>query len=234
MTSAHEFHHASQFAYDWLEDYWLMEGTATNMEETVYPAIDDNVFFLDLWSPLTRPGSPSTAAGSATPSTARGSSGASSRRRSPGDPSIVREIWERADASVPDVSPDDYSLQAVTRELTQRGLASSATSSREFAVANRLGDYDDAETADYPVPPRTATFGVGRQNPVVGWRSWEIDHLAARYLSFSPGGSATPTSKLRVEVRLPKYGARATVVVVRADGTVTARRLNQGPAGYAS
>ena len=34
-------------------------------------------------------------------------------------------------------------------------------------------------------------------------------------------------------MRLPKYGARATVVVVRADDTVTTRRLTQGPRGYA-
>ena len=55
VTAAHEFHHASQFAYDWQEDVWLLEGTATNMEETVYPLIDDNVFFLDYFSPLTHP-----------------------------------------------------------------------------------------------------------------------------------------------------------------------------------
>ena len=232
VTSAHEFHHASQFAYDWLEDYWLMEGTATNIEETVYPAIDDNVNFLLGWSPLTRPGSPLD----------RGGLGDSEygawifwrflEEKIAGDPAIVREIWERADASVPDVSPDDYSLQAVTRELTQRGLPFGDVFA-DFAVANRLGDYDDAETAGYPVPPRSATFAIGAQHPTVGWRSWEIDHLAARYVSFSPGASATPTSKLRVEVRLPKFGARATVVVVRADGTVTTRRLNQGQLGYA-
>ena len=76
----------------------------------------------------------------------------------------MREIWERADASVPDVSPDDYSLQAVTKELTQRGLAFRDVFA-QFAIANRLGDYVDAETADYPVPPRTAAFGVGPRQP---------------------------------------------------------------------
>jgi hypothetical protein len=32
VTAAHEFFHAVQFAYDWLEDAWLMEGTATWIE----------------------------------------------------------------------------------------------------------------------------------------------------------------------------------------------------------
>ena len=31
VTAAHEFHHASQFAYDWKEDRGMMEATATNM-----------------------------------------------------------------------------------------------------------------------------------------------------------------------------------------------------------
>jgi hypothetical protein len=232
VTSAHEFHHASQFAYDWLEDYWLMEGTATNIEETVYPAIDDNVVFLNLWSPLTRPGSPLDRGGLGNSEYGSWIFWRFLQEKIAGDASIVREIWERADASVPGVSPDDYSLQAVTKELTQRGLPFRDVFA-QFATANRLGDYDDAEEAGYPIPPRTATFALGRQNPVVGWRSWAIHHLASRYLSFSPGASASPTSKLRVEVRLPKVGARATVVVLRADGTVTTRRLNQGATGYA-
>jgi hypothetical protein len=232
VTSAHEFHHASQFGYDWLEDYWLMEGTATNIEETVYPAIDDNVNFLNLWSPLTRPGSPLDRGGLGNSEYGAWIFWRFLEEKIAGDPAIVREIWERADASVPDVSPDDYSLQAVTRELTQRHLPFGDVFA-QFAVANRLGDYDDAETAGYPIPPRTATFAIGQQHPTVGWRSWEIDHLASRYISFSPGGSATPTSKLRVEVRLPKYGARATVIVVRTDGTVTTRQLKQGSLGYA-
>ena len=36
MTAAHEFFHAVQFAYDWKEDLWLMEGTAAWIEDEVY------------------------------------------------------------------------------------------------------------------------------------------------------------------------------------------------------
>ena len=51
VTAAHEFHHAIQFAYDFFEDRALMEGTATNMEASVYPTIHDNYqYFPD--SPL--------------------------------------------------------------------------------------------------------------------------------------------------------------------------------------
>jgi hypothetical protein len=232
VTSAHEFHHASQFAYDWLEDYWLMEGTAANIEETVYPAVDDNVVFLNLWSPLTKPGSPLDRGGFGNSEYGAWIFWRFLQEKIAGDPSIVREIWERADAAEAGVSPDDYSLQATTKELTERGLAFRDVFA-QFATANRLGDYVDAETAEYPVPPRTAAYGVGPGNPVIGWRSWKINHLASRYLSFTPGASGPASAKLRVEVRLPKYGARATVVVVHADDSVTTRRLNQGASGYA-
>ena len=190
VTSAHEFHHASQFAYDWGEDAWLMEGTAANIEETVYPAINDNVFFLHLWSPLTRPSSPLD----------RGGFGDSEygswifwrylQEKIGGDPSIVREIWERADAFDPspapgDDPPDDYSLEAVRHELAERDLAF-ADVFAGFATTNRLLDYADAADADYPSPALTKTVWIGRKKPLTSWQSWRINHLAARYFSFRP------------------------------------------------
>ena len=143
VTAAHEFHHASQFAYDWQEDLWLLEGTATNIEETVYPLVDDNVFFLDYFSPLTHPAV----------SLDRGGFGDSEygawiywrylqEKVAAGDLAILREIWERADSRDPDPNvlgdepADDYSLLAVRKELAERGLVFADVFAR-FGVANR-------------------------------------------------------------------------------------------------
>jgi hypothetical protein len=41
-TAAHEFFHAIQFAYDYAEDAWFMEASATWMEEQVFDSVDDN------------------------------------------------------------------------------------------------------------------------------------------------------------------------------------------------
>jgi hypothetical protein len=46
VTAAHEFFHAVQYAYDWLEDLWLMEGSATWIEDEVYDSINDNRQYL--------------------------------------------------------------------------------------------------------------------------------------------------------------------------------------------
>ncbi len=46
VTAAHEFFHAVQFAYDYGEDPWLMEATATWMEERFADDVNDNRQYL--------------------------------------------------------------------------------------------------------------------------------------------------------------------------------------------
>jgi hypothetical protein len=46
ITLAHEFFHASQFAYDWKEAKFLMEGTATWAEDRVFNDINANYAYL--------------------------------------------------------------------------------------------------------------------------------------------------------------------------------------------
>jgi len=230
VTAAHEFHHASQFAYDWQEDVWLLEGTATNMEETVYPLIDDNVFFLDYFSPLTHPAV----------SLDRGGFGDSEygawiywrylqEKVAAGDPAILREIWERADS----LAADDYSLLAVRKELTERGLVFADVFAR-FGVANRRLDYADASTAGYPATPSSRTWGLGPSQRGTTTQSWRINHLATRYFSFVPGKRASKTGKLRLWITLPPNGARASLVIVRTDNSVAVRYLKQSASGQSN
>ena len=47
ITVAHEYFHAVQFAYDAEDDGWLMESTATAMEDELYDDVNDNAFFLN-------------------------------------------------------------------------------------------------------------------------------------------------------------------------------------------
>jgi hypothetical protein len=225
VTSAHEFNHASQFAYDFLEDVWFMEGTAMNMEETVFPAVDDNVSFLVQWSPLTRPASPLD----------RGGFGDSEygawvfwrfleEKIAHGDPSIIREVWGRAD-SIP-----TYSLKAARNELAQRDLAFRDVFAR-FGTTNRVLRYADAKKAGYPRTPTTATYQVGRKNPAVDWKSPRIDHLATKFFRFVPGRRVPRNARLHLDVRLPRHGARASVIVYRVDGSKGITHPAQGAHG---
>jgi hypothetical protein len=49
VTIAHEFNHAIQVGYDEDEALWLMEATATWMEDEIYDDIDDNYQYLHEW-----------------------------------------------------------------------------------------------------------------------------------------------------------------------------------------
>jgi hypothetical protein len=231
VTTVHEFQHSSQFAYDWLEDPWLMEGTAVNMEEELWPGISDNVNFLTYFSPLNRPSS----------SLDRGGFGDSEygawiffrflqekigALTSPGASwTIVREIWEHADAS--DLTQDEFSLQAVKNALADHGY-SFPTVFAQFGRTNRLLSYADDALAQYPHVPLSRTWSVGRQSPRTGTRSWKVNHLATRYFSFAPGKRVSPHAKLSIRVQLPSKGTnymRVSVMTIGTDNSVGVRVL---------
>jgi hypothetical protein len=234
VTSAHEFHHSSQFAYDFLEDYWLMEGTATNMEEEVYPEVSDNVTFLTLYSPLSRPSSPLD----------RGFFGDSEYgswiffrflQEKIGDSAepwgIIREIWERAGRAP---YTTWYSLQAVKTELAQNGRTFPDVFA-QFGRTNRRLAYADDAIARYPRVPLTWMRAIGRKSPKTSLRSWKIDHLATRYFTFTPGKRVSPKARLAIRVLLPKKGTssmRVSVMIARTDNS-TGVRVLKGKNGVA-
>jgi hypothetical protein len=227
VTSAHEFHHASQFAYDVGEDSWFMEGTAANVEETVYPKINDNVNFLRLWSPLTRPASPLDRGGFFDSEYGAWIFWRFLQERIGDD--ILEEIWRRADV---DHSPDDYSLLAVRHAFAARSLAFRDVFAR-FGIANRLRAYADAQKAKYPRPPLTKAYTVSRARPLIRWAPWRINHLATRYFAFRRGRTVKAGASIVVRVRLPAHGARASVIVVKTNGSRFTRRLEQNADGNA-
>jgi hypothetical protein len=54
VTAAHEYNHILQFGYDWLQDTWMFEATATWAEDKVYDDVNDYVSYLKAWSELTQ------------------------------------------------------------------------------------------------------------------------------------------------------------------------------------
>jgi len=51
-TLAHEYNHVLQFGYDTFQDIWMFEASATWMEESVFPEIDDWINFVDSFAAL--------------------------------------------------------------------------------------------------------------------------------------------------------------------------------------
>ena len=46
VTAAHEYFHATQYAYDFTDDRWLLESTATWMEDQMFTDVNDNLQYL--------------------------------------------------------------------------------------------------------------------------------------------------------------------------------------------
>jgi hypothetical protein len=228
-TAAHEFFHAVQGAYDFGEDWWLVEGTATNMEETVYPTIDDNVNFLG-FSPLTRPRSPLDRWGAGDGS----EYGAwifwrfLEEKLYHSNPNVIRRVWNRAAWAF---GPDEYSLQAVARVLRNDGIHL-ADAFVGFAVANRLRAYADGNL--YPRTPTDRTFRIGPAQRRTAWLARRTNHLTTTYVSFRPRRGVPRRARLGLNVDAHPRGGRARVIVFTKGGNrfIRAIRLNRDGDGH--
>ncbi len=221
VTAAHEFFHAVQYSYDWREDLWLMEGTATWMEDEIFNGINDNRQYLKtsplsperFWYPLDyytpNPGSADANYKYGVWIFWRYLSERYGRN-------IVRAVWRRADAR--GSAPNEYSLQAVASVMRARG-ENFADVLSDFGVANVFPALSYREGAFYPSPGFTRAFKVSAAG--VGRTRVPMFHLANDYYAFEPNG-VDPAATLTISLELPPAvtSPRASVLVQAADGTL--------------
>lgn len=221
VTAAHEFFHAVQFAYDTFEDMWLMESTATWMEEQVYDEIDDNRQYLPD-SQLEKPAVPLD----------KGSGFGVYGNwifwqflTEDFDASIVLDTWAYADGAAG--GPDKYSSQALSKAIADRTVDGKAWRFRwayaEFGAWNAApGDfYAEGQDGLYPTPPASKTVTLSGSKPTMAWSEFVLDHMTNRYVVVKRGSGIKTTAKLRISVDGPAYGTgtEASAVIFRADGT---------------
>jgi hypothetical protein len=221
-TAAHEFFHAVQFAYDWLEDNWLMEGTAAWVEDEVYDSVDDSRRFLAGASPLARPEVPLD----------HGHNGFEygswlfwrylSERFGQ---RIVRDVWQRSEPV--DSRSRPYSLTAVSGALASRG-SSLRSAFAGFAAANRVPWASYSEGGAY------ATSSTWRRHVISSYDraasgETRLSHLATRTVSFQPGSGVGRHDRLRLSLSgMRGRASTARVVVVSTSGRAMVRRLRVG------
>lgn len=237
VTVAHEFFHTVQYAYDWFEDLWLMEGTATWMEEQVYDDVDDAVNYLRI-SALTDPDVPLDL------SNPRFGYlygnwiffeflaeylGTGQQQ----DPTIVRRIWELADGAPG--GPDHYSIAAVAQALRQRDRSFRSTFA-DFGVWNAIVERTYDEGGAYPEPRPVETFVLTGRRSVAGPSQVRLDHLTNAYLVFRPGRGVRSDAELEITVDLPGYptGPEATALIESAGGRVRVRVFRLDRSGDAN
>ncbi len=237
VTAAHEYFHAVQAAYDWEEDFWLLEATATWVEDEVYDDINDNVGYL----PYGQLGGPSSARGY--PISGPGISLDRMNFNAYGNwiwfryltekfpeedgglPTLVRDIWDNAD-STNGADNDQYSLQAIDSVLASRG-SSLEQEYAAFAVENNTPQqtYDEGVEQDYPTPdPAFPSVALTQQKPHAT-KVVTLDHMTSGTGAFTPSADMGATWKLRVAADMAALdrGSRAAVTVFGPNRVVLSR-----------
>jgi hypothetical protein len=227
VTAAHEFFHAVQFSYDWLEDQWLLESTATWMEDEIYTDVNDNLQYLSS-GPLGKPGIPLD----------RGSTSQSdfhvygdwiffrylSEKYSP---TLIRTIWTNADGAAG--GRDDFSIQAVARALSNKGGFRARLA--EFGWRNRVarvpGVYGEGTGNSYPQAPLSSAANTLSHSNRSKSKSITLKHQTNGYFEFKRGSGLSSTAKLTLVLNLPdkSTGAAASVLIFNKSGTVSRATL---------
>jgi len=222
VTAAHEFHHASQFAYDAAEDIWFMEGDAMWIEGEIYPEVTDRFDYL-VTSPL---GNPSRALDHGVNYYEYGA-WVFFRFLSEhfADPAVIRDAWILADGSP--LGEDQYSMEAVGNATSARGesLPSAFTM---FTRWNRSPERYYEEGASYPTAPAAATYSLKPSAPTTGWKTQKLRHLASAHYSLRPGRGTSAAGSLKVTVDLPDPVTKpaATLLVFLKSGDLSVKTIS--------
>ena len=217
-TAAHEFFHEVQFAYDFNEDAWWMEATATWMEEQVFDGANDNRRYI----PFGQIGEPNT------PLDEFQGAGAAQYGNWPFfeylsrhfGREIVRRAWQDA-AAVGDAR-GLYSIQAIEAALPTGTTLPDVF--RDYAAANTVPPAFYPEGDHWQPAPPAQTQVVTRANPEKAGGFRRVDHLTSRDVRVVPGrGLADPDSQLEVTVDGPvrRTSPGASLVIEMANGDVT-------------
>lgn len=227
VTAAHEFFHAIQYAYDYAEDVWMMESTATWMEERIATDVNDNRQYLAT-SPLLVPTAPlDYFSQSATfqygtwiwweyLSTKYGNK-------------IVRKAWQEAGSLKKDGGKN--SIQTLQKILRKKG--GFTKNFARFAAGNLTPAANFPEGAEYAYP-RFAGKVLTKKKRSKRF-STKIFHLASTSYGYVPKKLNGKKWKLAVSVNGParRTSPAAVVVVHLANGKrqVKQVRLNHNGDG---
>jgi hypothetical protein len=237
VTTAHEFFHAIQFAYDYSQhDQWLREGTAVWMEDQVYGGVHANYDYLDE-SPLSQPEVPLNSFGA--PDTGESPEyGAWIFWRFLSEylgTDAVRQVWARVGRRKPPIRAVGAVSTAreprrcivyctpggLTDVLAEFHLWNLLTSQpvyfdRWFAPTSWSDLFaqtyeEEAAYGDAIQPvPSDAEFFLEQDTPATGSRRLSLDHLSARSVDIAlPQGGPV---RVQLDLPRPEQGGAATIV----------------------
>lgn len=229
VTASHEFFHTIQYAYDTTEDQWLMEATATWMEEQFADDVNDNRQYLP-YSQLAHPATPLDTQGGTQEYGNFVFFAYLSQHYGRG---IVKSIWNRAAAFRG--GGDQYSAQAIRSALAAHGGMRKVFAS--YTSSNTHPGTYYSEGAAYPSAHAVQSVTLSQASPSVPWQVRRVRHLASVNLVARPGADlGARTWMLRVKVDGPRltHGPAVAVLVANKGGRMTRHLMRLSKAGKGS
>ena len=221
VTVAHEYYHATQFAYDVADDGWAMEGTAAWVEDEVFDAVDDNVQYL-ADSPITdRKRSMDKFGGLFHYGTWIWFRYLTEKfpAKTGSLPTVLLKMWEGADSSK-GAKKDQYFSQSMAKVLKKKPYKTSFE--EQFALfsdANRRAPfvYSEGAANNYPSAKVNGKKALAKGKSKTF--KAKLDHMTAATFQFQPKGKA---KKLKIAIAgAPKsQGTRAVVTSYLANGKI--------------
>lgn len=198
VTSAHEFFHAVQYAYDAEDDRWILEATATWMEERIADGANDNRQYLPSGQ-VKNPYDPlDTGAGGAL--NQYGNWAFFEFLTKKFGAGVVREIWNQMAADK--LSPDRYSTQAIVKVLARRGGFTKVFS--EYAAANTAPGKTYPEGGKWPSATIAGSALLSKSARRSPRFTGTLLHLSSANHTFKPAKSLRQKSwKLKVKIDGP-------------------------------
>lgn len=229
VTAAHELFHAIQFAYDSWEDYWLMESTATWMEERLADDVNDNRTYLR-YGQLGKPAKPLDVFEQAGAAQYGNWAFFESISNLHGLDS-VRQIWTKAGAYRG--AGQMFSAQAIESYLSTGGRGGFRPHFGTYVAQNSIPVLNYSEGSAYNSQPLVINRTLSPSRQRFEAASYQIRHLSSRTLRLKPAATMTNGWRLRINVDLPprKTGAEAVVLVRRKDRTSFVRRISLNRSG---
>jgi hypothetical protein len=231
VTLAHEYFHAVQYAYDATESNWFLEATATWAEDEVFDSVNDNWNYLE-YGQMGNPLNPlNTFSGLIHYGNWIFFRFLTEKFRSQtGDmPNLVLEMIQRGSNRTG--QPDASAMQAIQKELAQRGTTLAAAY-QQFSVANRAPKKFYDEGRNYRAAAPLKTFRLTSSNRSTGKWVGKLLHLSNGPVRYKPGaGTDARDWKLRISVNMPpkNAGPAARVLVFKKSGKIAVSTIRLSP-----
>ncbi len=209
VTAAHEFFHAIQFGYDVREDSWLLESTATWMEDQFLDKSNDNRQFLPYGQ----------VAHSNLPLDTFQAGGYAQYGDWPFfeylsehyGRGIVKSIWNHAAAF--HGGGHEFSAQAIRSSLRHHGGMTPVFA--RYAGANTSPAHSYQEGKHFPTAGFVGKWKLSKARRSSGWHSYKVHHLASQSVRALPGADfAGKKWHLRVKVNGPRRGKSPAAYVM--------------------